>query len=169
MTHTILVKLAPIVDTEAVRNPASIRPGRTLYQRGALELLPGAKVLIDHDHGRVIGRVRELSELRDTDGPWLAALCDLSHPPVWIERGTRASFEVAPLLDQQLGQGRRVCRGLLTEVSILPANVEPAEPRASVVTIRNHDADGESAHRPTRAARRVVLRRPDIGTVIGVS
>ena len=74
MTYTTLIKIAPITTLERINDPKWARPGRSLYDHGALTFFPGkssAPLLVNHDEtpGREIGVVRELTRFEDTDGP----------------------------------------------------------------------------------------------------
>jgi hypothetical protein len=63
MSHTALVKFAPIFTLERFDDHAWNRPGRTLYERGAFQFLPGkttVPLLVDHEDSREIGTVHEL-------------------------------------------------------------------------------------------------------------
>jgi hypothetical protein len=163
LTHTALIKVAPLVTPDAFHDPASVPAGRTLYQRGGLELMPRAPLVIDHDCGREIGQVRQLAEFRDTDGLWLAAHCTVANPPEWLKVGTRASFSFGLLSDQRVGDWRRVLRALVSEVSVLSPGIEPAEPRAKVMLLERHEPAG-GIH--VKHGQRIV--RHGIGKVLAV-
>ena len=137
MNHTAVIKIGPLVTANALRHPCSVRAGRKLYQRGALEFLSvtGVPLLVDHDTSRQVGTVHELINFPDTDGEWIAARATITDKPEWLKRGTRASFEFASLQDQQVGGWSRVLRGLVSEVTILSPGVRPLEPRAQVALL----------------------------------
>jgi hypothetical protein len=110
MTDTCLIRFAPIFEPERVLDPALTIPGRTLYQRGSLTLEGNAPpLLIDHDDARPVGLVRELVEFDDVDGTWIGALTTLHDAPGWIRRGTRASFAIATLERQMIGDTGASC------------------------------------------------------------
>lgn len=138
MTHGALIRIAPIFDLKRDLHPDKIDPDRIMYSRGSLTLRGDAPpVLIGHDDDRPIGVVRKLIEFDDTDGRWIAASCriDKDKAPAWLRggrNGTRASFRIATLQRTTFHDVTRVLRGLVSEVSVLPPGVEPAEPLASV-------------------------------------
>jgi hypothetical protein len=164
VTHTALIRFAPVFSTEQVLDPALVVRGRTLYQAGSLTLEGEVPVLVDHDHDRPIGLVHELLEHTDADGSWHAALVSLDESvPGWVKRGSAASFAIATVERQQIGDTTRVLRGLVFEVSVLSPGVKPAEPLAQVLTIRRTEATpAVDDNRPT------LLVRPSIGQVLGV-
>ena len=138
MTFTSLIKFAPLTTLERVNDPRWSRPGRTMYDAGALTLLPGrpsVPVLVNHDKTRVIGAVTSLTRFEDVDGPWLAALAQITDRPPWLERGCRCSFGYGPAGTGQFAGCEILRRGVVTEVSVLSPGVEPAEPLAQVLTI----------------------------------
>ena len=164
MTYTALIKIAPIFDPHRLNDETHRKPGRTLYQRGSLTLRGEAPpVLIDHNKDRPIGLIRSLVEVGDTDGDWIAAYCDITDPPCWLERGTRASFALSTYDRSWFGETERVFKALVSEVSVLAPGVKPAEPCAEVWSYRRTE--------PKPAARVLepqLLVRPSIGQVLGV-
>jgi hypothetical protein len=149
VSHSLLIKIGRIYNGEL---PDAVPAGRSRYQRGAMQLLPGAvPLVVDHDEGRRIGVVEELIEIQDTDGPWLAARCTVTEPPGWLRKGTRASFGYNTLQRQQIGEWERVLRGLVNEVSVLHRQ-HPVEPRAHVALLQRLEqkelAAGLSSDRP---------------------
>ena len=89
MTYTALIAFAPITTPERVNGEAFKRPGRQLYDAGALTFMPGqttAPVLVGHDHDRVIGTVDTLVRHEQIDGPWLCAIAkSTTAPPGWSD------------------------------------------------------------------------------------
>jgi hypothetical protein len=105
-----------------------------------MTLGPNPRVLIDHDDSKVVGRVRQLLRHPDTPwGLWLAALCDIDVPPLWLKRGTACSFGFAPLNRQEYAGWQIVRRGLVNEISLLSPSVQPAEPLAQVLTFSSRE------------------------------
>jgi hypothetical protein len=158
MTCEVCIRFAPVFTTE--RMAAGVRPGRALYQRGALQFLPGRStvpLLVDHDKDREVGVVHELVEWADTDGPWIVARATVTDPPGWLERGTKASFGLATVRRQEIDGWERVHRALVTEVSVLPPTVRPAEPLAEVVLVERTSSS---------AAGRTSDRRPAAGEIV---
>jgi hypothetical protein len=166
-TYNCLIKMWRVVDTDVLHNIDALPAGRELFQPGAVKLLNDhVPVLIDHDKGRQVGVVRELSNFADTDGLWLTAHATITDPPPWLKRGTGASISYATAGHCSLGPAlQRVTRGLMTEVSVLSPGTEPAEPRAKVLVFAERVA-------PTVPAGEVfhgggVLVRRNIGRVTG--
>jgi hypothetical protein len=102
-------------------------------------------VVVDHDMSRRVGFVRELFEHQDVDGPWLAALVTIEHPPAWLERGTAASISYHGSQRQAIGESERIFSGLIPEISILSPSRKPAEPGAQVATFRRAEAPAPAA------------------------
>ena len=171
MSHTALIKFAPLVSAEALLDPGSVRAGRQLYDHGAFRLLrPDLPILVDHDDSRQVGIVREVAEIADTDGDWLAALATFTDPPGWVTRGTPVSFGYHTFRRQQIGDWSRINSGLLTEISVLSQTMKPADTRARVLTFGPAD---DAAARSSTAGDVVfyggeTLIRPNTGYVIGV-
>ena len=96
VTHTVTIKLAPVLTADRFRNPDWDRPDRTLYWRGALQFLPNRSevpLFVDHDLTRQIGVMDTFFELDWIDGEWICAVGTIGDPPAWIERHhTKASF-----------------------------------------------------------------------------
>jgi hypothetical protein len=167
------IRFAPVYTGERVQR--GVKPGRTLYSRGSLTFLPGRSsvpLLVDHDKGREVGVVHELVEWDDVDGPWIVARATISDAPGWLKRGIKASFSFATLQRQEMDGWEHVRRALLTEVSVLPPSVRPAEPLAEVLLLKRTSpvrpasgaAAGEVIHHPPGG----VLVRPNIGRVTGI-
>src|SRR5262245_37476421 len=97
MTYTALIAFAPLTTLERVNDPAW-KHGRTMYDPGALTLLPGqaAPVLVNHNHDRVLGTVTSIVRHEQADGPWLCAIATIHDRPCWLEKHTRASFGYKP-------------------------------------------------------------------------
>lgn len=142
-----LVKIAQLATADVLLNHESVPAGRELYCPGALQLKPGgAPVLVNHEDHRKIGRVLALYEFDDTDGRWCVARCAIDEPPEWLCRGSSASMAWAALgTGQEMPSGwTRFTGGLVTEVSLLPPGVRPAEPRAKVVLLRTEEERASS-------------------------
>lgn len=121
----------------ATRNPAlpaRLKLGRDFFRREQDDAL-----LIDHDDDRPIGRVHDLFELEDVDGWWWAVRVTVDEKPWWLGRGTRASWRVRPIHRAALGHSERVLKGWIDQVSVLSPGVEPAEPFAQVMSLRESD------------------------------
>ena len=165
-TYTAFIKLGRLVTRDVLYEVDSLPVGAEFYQRGALKLMPGAPVLVDHDDDRPIGFARELCEFPDTDGEWLAALTTITAPPGWLKRGTAASIGYASLYRQPLGDAERVLRGLATEVSVLSPGRRPAQPRAQVALFRRSTDEAAPGGQVFYGGE--MIRRPAIGTIIGI-
>lgn len=173
MSHSAIVKIAPVFDPGRDLDPDLVGRGRTLYSSGSLTLVGNAPpVLIDHDRGRPIGVVRELFEHEDTDRRWICAHCsiDTHKAPDWLRggrTGTRASFAIATI-DRTTFRGvERVVRGLVSEVSVLPPGVKPAEPLASVAWFGPAPVQRQPSTPAAKATRKIthtpaaaLVRRP---------
>jgi hypothetical protein len=153
-TYTAMIKLWRLVTEDVLRNVDSLPAGSELFQRGSMELVPGAPVLVDHDKARPIGFIKEIFNHPDTDGEWLCALTTITDPPAWLKRGTAASISYATATRGSLGEAQRILRGLVTEVSVLSPGVRPAEPRARVLR------EASNAPRPC-GGRRIGLPSAD--------
>jgi hypothetical protein len=94
VTHTAVIKFAPAFTAERFLDPASARPGRTMYQR--LQFLPSKNaipLLVNHEDDREIGTVHELFRMDWIDGPWICARATVNaDAPSWLKSGARASF-----------------------------------------------------------------------------
>jgi hypothetical protein len=181
VSHTALVKFAPIFTLERFDDPVWNRAGRTLYERGAFQFLPGkttVPLLVDHEDSREIGTVHELFRMDWIDGPWIVARATLTAPPSWLKRGARASFGFSAFQRRELNiRGTRadvIAGGIVTEVSVLSPSVKPAEPCAEVLSLRPTESPAAGADRPV--AGEVIhhppgtkLVRPGIGQVLRVS
>ena len=94
-------------------------------------------MLVDNDEERVVGRIRSLMKIEDTDGPWLAGVCEITDRPEWLKSGTAASLACKTLQANPGMFGFDVVRkGILAEISVLSPGHRPAEPRARVMTCR---------------------------------
>ena len=140
MSHTALIKFAPVLTAERWGNPEWTRPGRTFYWGGSLKLIPGTPtpLIVDHDMDRRIGFVRELFTMPWTDGPWIVARAEITDPPAWLRTyETKASFGRWDVHATRHEDGwERVTSALVKEVSLLSPGVEPSEPRACVLSFR---------------------------------
>lgn len=66
-----------------------------MYNPGALTFMQGkdsVPLLVDHNDDRAIGVVHTIMRFDDTDGPWLAAVGEVTDLPSWLRRDTKASF-----------------------------------------------------------------------------
>ena len=83
MSHTALIKFAPVLTAERWGDPKWTRPGRTFYWNGALKLIPGrvTPLVVDHNLERQVGVVHELFTMELTDGPWICARATVTDPP----------------------------------------------------------------------------------------
>ena len=178
MTHSAVIKLAPILTAERWDDSAWTRPGRTFYWPGSLRLLPGkpTPLVVDHDMSRTIGTVNELTRMDFVDGPWIVARGVVDDPlPSWVRTyRTKASFGSWRVHATTHADGwERVTKAIVKEVSLLSPALEPAEPLAQVVLVQRSTstptnrasampADGV-IHTPPGAT----LRRPG-GQVLGV-
>lgn len=136
MSHSAVIKFAPIVSKEVLLDTDKLRAGRSLYQAGSLTLAKDAPVVVDHNMEKTIGRVEEIFRHEDVDGPWYAARCSLDRPPGWLRRGTPASFAFVNLARQDLGAGERILRGYVTEVTVCSTSHRPVDPAAKVCLVR---------------------------------
>jgi hypothetical protein len=161
VSHSVLIRLAPIFTHARFNDPAWARPGRLMYHGDALRMLPSDKtvpLLVDHDEGRAIGTVDELFRLEWIDGPWLAARATVPGDlPTWFKRGAPASCGYLPLHRRDVAiAGTRadvIGNALLREISVLSPGVEPAEPLAEVMLV-------ERAARSTAEAGEVIVHPP---------
>lgn len=69
MSHTALVKFAPVLTAERWGDPTWTSPGRTFYWGRSLKLIPGTAtpLLVDHNMDCRIGVVHELFQMAWTD------------------------------------------------------------------------------------------------------
>ena len=165
MTHTALIKLAPVANRERTSDPAW--KGRTmLWRTNSLQLLPrteGVPLLLDHNPESQLGQVEALFPLEWHDGAWVCCRATLTDPPSILKAGrTRASFGRHGVHEHD----DRITQAFVSEVSLLVAT-EPLEPRAELVSLRRIES--------TTAARAVEIpstgqpiRRPSIGQVLAV-
>ena len=178
MSHSALIKFAPVLTAERWSNPRWTRPDRTFYWNGALKLIPCQKtpVVIDHDMERIVGVVHELFTMEWTDGPWICARATLDDPPGWLKTyETTASFARWDVHSTPHDDGwDRVTRAFVKEVSLLSPAVEPAEPLACVTLFKPIEERAARIARAPASDGTVIhgngqlLRRPNIGQVLGV-
>lgn len=173
---TACIQFAPLFTNDRLERWAS---DRDLYGRGGLTFFPGRKdvpLLVDHNSTQEVGRVHQLVEWDDTDGPWLVARADITDPPAWLKRGTAASFAHKAERRSSFHENW-VYGSYVTEVSILSPTVRPAEPLARVVlledSVTRSPAAGGSSFDPGTAAGEIIyggptLYRPNIGTVTAI-
>jgi hypothetical protein len=137
-THTATIKIAPVASAERLSDPAWQRPGRVLFWRGALQLLPGRlpiPVVIDHDTSRQVGHVDSLFEMDWIDGAWICARATLDNAPGWLKPfTTRASFGRF-----DVSESEPVTRAFVKEVTLC-CESEPLEPRAELVSLKRTKA-----------------------------
>lgn len=147
MSHTALIKLAPVYDSHLALGP--VHGGGTLYERGCFRTISHqVPVVVDHDTDREVGIVRQIVEIPDTDGEWFVALATISEPVAWIRGGrggTKASFAFKGLHRRTVNGWEVVCDALLSEVSVLTPSFKPIEPRAHVLTLRRTESDRPAA------------------------
>ena len=185
MTHTTLVKFAPIYSLERRNDPKWNREGRALYASNALRFKPGLSevpLLIDHQDDRRIGTVSKIFTMDWTDGPWWAALATIDNePPAWMRRyETKCSFRIATYARGSFTDAELVRGALVSEVSVLSPGTQPAEPLAQVLSVRRSEAPKPTVrtHAPyvdpaQRAAQDAARARGSIirwntGKVLGV-
>lgn len=133
----VLVRIAKVIADDVWDDPEAIGPDRELFWPRALKLRPTATpvpVRVDHIKTRDIGRVTALSDVKDIDGRWVIAHCDVDEPPVWLRRDTPASMSwcnLGPRVPMPGGWTRHIS-GMATKVSLLSPGMQPAEPGAKV-------------------------------------
>ena len=153
MSLSVIAKFAPVLTSSRWADPAWTKRGRTLYWPNSLRLIPGrvTPVVINHDEGRVVGRVEKLFTLEWTDGgPWICARAVVDDPPSWLRKHhTAVSFGYASVHETEHDDGwSRVTSGLVRELSLLSPGTEPCEPRPGCCRF------GRSRSRPPRARAR---------------
>jgi hypothetical protein len=155
MTHTALVKFAPIFTLERFDDPAWTRPGRKMYYPGALQFLPGrtsVPLLADHDEDHEVGTVDKLFQMDWTDGPWICASATVPDDAAsWLKRGAGASFG-SKVYDRREVSIRGttaavIAHAFVEEVSVLIAK-KPGEPRAAVLSVQRQEPPAARADRP---------------------
>jgi hypothetical protein len=149
-----MIRFAPIAPADALRqlNEGSLDLERQWYKRDAFKFLPAeasVPLVVDHNVDKRVGTVRSLFPHPDTDGEWVAALCDVTDPPDWLRRNTPASFKFITLLRHDFHGWNTVARAIVREVSVLSPGVEPADPGAKVLTF--HREEPKSPAPPTSA------------------
>jgi len=145
VSHTALIKFAPVTTLFRHNSQTWNRPGRTLYEPGSLKFAPGrdsVPLLVNHDDDREVGVVDELFQVDWTDGPWICARATVTDPPAWLKQGVRASFRVSTYQRRgpDFGPAERVVGAIVGEVSVLSPGVDPAEPLAEVLMFREAEA-----------------------------
>ena len=178
MSHTAMIRFAPVEPKDAVdrMNAGTLNLDRQWYWRGAFSFLPAetsVPLVVNHDMTQEIGTVRSLFPYQDTDGEWVAALCDVPDPPVWLKRDTPASIQVhrSPAARVPRPKDRRSRphpRG-----SVLSPGVEPADPGAKVLTLHREvpkpkREPGLNPGDQVIYGNGQIIRRPAIGQVLGV-
>ena len=166
VSYSALIKFAPILSGDMLRDPGKLPGGRSVFQGGCLTLAKDARVRVDHDRKRLIGRVEEIFRHEDVDGPWHCARCTITEPPGWLRRGTPASFGYAVLQRQDLGAGERILRAHVLEVTVCSSAHRAVNPAAQVCMLRELGDVGEGDagyrlqsgdtminHEPTRIRR----------------
>jgi hypothetical protein len=182
MTHTALLKVAPIHTLKRHNDPTWNREGRTLYSSNSLRFLPYLQtvpLLVDHDEDQEIGYIHDIIRLSEADGPWLLGRAVITAAPSWLKSGTPASL-CSKILDhsrfhEPLAPSLRahdlVYSAIVTEMSILSPGVKPAEPLAKVVLLQRSTATPEPHPSPGDVViygDGTIIRRRGIGQVLGV-
>ena len=106
--------------------------------------------------------MRELCEIPDTSGEWLAALCTITTAPNWLKVGTAASISFPNLHRSALGAAERIELGLVPEISVLSPGRQPAMPGAKVAKFRAEPARADEVFHGGE-----VIVRHGIGRVLG--
>ena len=177
MSYSALIQLAPIWTYQRHTDPAWNRPGRSLYEAGALKFAPAVTeipLLVDHEDDQRIGTVHELVRIEWLDGPWLCARATVDEAPGWLRTRTKASFGFIAHNTRTYSEGDLIAGALVREITVLSPGRKPAEPCAEVLLLRQVSpateatsdlaVAGENLRDPTGA----VLRRPGIGQVLGI-
>jgi hypothetical protein len=171
VNYDALIKFAPVFTHERFNDVTWARPGRRMYERGALEFMPGwdsIPLIVDHDDEREIGVVHRFGAIDWVDGPWLYAVATVTDPPSWLKRGTRASFESRPFDQRDViireHRAEVVARAFVSEVSVLSPSVKPAEPLAEVLSLRAAEPAGEVIYHTSG----VLVRRYYANAVVGI-
>lgn len=182
MSHTVVVKFAPVFTCDRFNNPAWTRPGRRMYYPGALKFLPGRStvpLLADHDEGHEIGTVDKLFQMDWTDGPWICASATVPDAAAsWIKRGARASFGSRPFDCREVSirgtTAEVIADAFVDEVSVLIA-MKPGEPLARVLWIDKREESPPAVPTSDRAAGGEVfygdgrtITRHGVGRVLAV-
>ena len=167
MSHTISIKLAPVLTAERWDDPKWMRPGRAFYWPGSLALIPRqpTPIVIDHDMNRVIGTVTELVTMPFTDGRWIVARGVLDgDPPSWLRQyHTKASLGFWDVHSMpHINGSTRITRSIVEEISLL-RDLTPAEPLAEVTLLRR-----AKEPEPVVFYGGALIRRPNLGQVLGV-
>ena len=139
MTHTVCVKLAPILTAERWDDPKWMRPDRVFYWPGSLKLIPRrpTPIVRDHDMDDVIGTVSELFTMPFTDGEWIVARGVIDNPPSWLQpHRTKASVGYWNVHSTpHINGSTRITSAIVQEVSLL-RDLTPAEPLAEVALLQ---------------------------------
>jgi hypothetical protein len=161
MTHSALIRFAPVFTRDRFDDPAWAKPGRTMYERLDFWPTKTCPLLVDHDDSKEIGTVTELSRMEWLDGPWFTAVARVTDAPAWLKRGTRVSFGFSPLHTRDVhirdSRAEVIGRGLVNEVSVLSPGKRPAEPLAEVLSVRAHDGEPAAVRPSERAAAGEVI------------
>ena len=171
-----LARIAKIVDDAVWDDPEAIGPDRQLFLPRALKLRSekiqdGRPVLVRVDHvkdgSKDIGRVTGLSEVKDLDGRWVIAHCDVDNPPRWLNRDTPVSMSWCNLGTRRPMPGgwTRHSSGMVTEVSLLSPGGTPAEPGAKVWHIFITEPAAEAAPQRSSSAVRAATSPSAAGEV----
>ncbi len=115
------------------------QPEACLYRKLVKPPSKDIPVWVDHDEGRVIGRVRELNRSDEPMiGWWHVALIELHDPPSWANASTPVSLSTKPLfMSTSTMFGRELAHeALVVELSLLSPSKQPAEPLARMLTLR---------------------------------
>ncbi len=142
---TALLRVAPVATSAEMMEPESVRHHEML-ERGGFRALPGKEIAVEIDHeGHVIGHVSDtFCELDPTGGHWLFALAKLDEVPDWLEPGRSGiSITRAATFHKTMPGGWELLRsGTIREISLLSPGVEPAFPRARLMTLTRSPAAG---------------------------
>ena len=180
MTHTVCVKLAPILTAERWDDPKWMRPDRTFYWPGSLKLIPRqpTPIVRDHNMDDVIGTVTELLTMPFTDGEWIVARGVIDDPPSWLRQyRTKASVGYWNVHSTpHINGSTRITSALVQEVSLL-RDLTPAEPAPRSSSYQRSTAPSSApATRASALSARdeviysppdAIIRRPS-GHVLGV-
>jgi hypothetical protein len=151
MSLSAVVRFAPVLETDQLLDPDTVKPDQTMYRRGSLWLLPplspdppGVPLLVDHKWGQRVGTVHEIRSDWSTgsDGVWWAARATVDTPPAWLRaRETRASFAFTMLQRQQIGNWELIHDAVVCEVSLPSPSRRPRNSRARVELLYDPDSN----------------------------
>ena len=179
MSWEAVLRFAPAYDTrhlvgDVVDAPALLVTADAVKRMKSTEPTP---VVIDHNEQRVVGHVKNVYVWDDVDygtrvRKWHFAACELDAKPDWLKRGSGVSWGYHPLHEYAGNRDTTVLTScIIREISLLSPARTPLEPLARVsyvketppVTNRHQAQPGEVVF-----GHGQMLRRPNIGTVLGV-